>query len=535
MASSGIQARPTVVSPAISPGEQIQAGPGRSIVIGTHESAALLVQQLDLIPDRPGVLGCVLLDGEPQAACGCVLGTVADLSTICRSLGVDHAILSIPRERADAVPGILARLDTLGVCTAKVSPLGEQLDSANASLAVGVARARLDLADLIGREPNEMDAAAVGGLLRGRRVLITGAGGSIGTELSLIAARFEPSRLILVERAENALFEIDRRLGSEHPGVRRRAVLHDVVDEQGTLRLFEASRPEIVFHAAAHKHVPLMEDHPAQAITNNVFGTRSVVEASLAVGARRFVMISTDKAVRPRSVMGATKRLAEVYVRWAHGRSDRERTRCCMVRFGNVLGSACSVLPIWSAQLAEGGPIGVTDPRMTRYFMTINEAASLVIQSALLSGREDPSGPAELFVLDMGEPVRVLDLAQRFIRAHGLEAILPGDASGGSGRVRIVVTGARPGEKLHEQLSYRAEHLQDTGHPGIRAWAGPIPIDFDPEAMIADLDRARGLGRRGDVLECLSRYIPEIGGPQAGRSDSIREAVLPEPAARARA
>jgi len=274
---------------------------------------------------------------------------------------------------------------------------------------------RIDLAALIGRTPHEMDREAVGRVLRGRRVLITGAGGSIGGELARVAAEFEPSLLVLMERAENALFEIDRQMARHFPGVQRKAVLHDVVDAEATLRLCQKITPQVVFHAAAHKHVPLMEDHPAHAVTNNLFGTKSIADAAVAVGAERFVMISSDKAVNPTSVMGATKRLAEMYVRGLGGEianrkspiaNEGQGTRLSMVRFGNVLGSAASVLTIWAQQIAEGGPLTITDPRMTRYFMTIPEAATLVVQSAALE-----AGGVGVFVLDMGEPVRIVELA----------------------------------------------------------------------------------------------------------------------------
>jgi O-antigen biosynthesis protein WbqV len=392
-----------------------------------------------------------------------------------------------------------------------------------------------------------MDRAQVARILTGKRVLITGAGGSIGSELARVAASFDPEQLILMDRSENALFEIDRQMGRKFPRIPRRAMLHDVVDVSGTLARVRDTRPHAVFHAAAHKHVPLMEDHPGHAVSNNLFGTKSIVDAAIDAGAERMVMISTDKAVNPTSVMGATKRLAEVYVRWQGSRSPQ--TELSMVRFGNVLGSACSVLSIWSMQLAEGGPITVTDPRMTRYFMTIPEAATLVIQAAALPTSHTSAAPVH--VLDMGRPIPILDLAIRFINAHSLRARVhaetaadprfvrdrladlarrepdltweeprdtaPPHTPAPRGSIDLVFTGARPGEKIHEELAYAAEKLAPTAHPGISAWAGTgddandaLPEPSSVPRMIDDLDAARHAPDAASVLAALRRHVPEM-------------------------
>ncbi len=407
----------------------------------------------------------------------------------------------------------------------------------------------LDLAALIGRTAHKLDHDTVASVVTGKRVLITGAGGSIGAELARVAAAFGPEQLILMDRSENALFEIDRQLGQRYPGLARRAVMHDVVDADATLRHLVQLRPHVVFHAAAHKHVPLMEDHPAHAVTNNLLGTKAIADAAVAVGCERFVMISSDKAVNPTSVMGATKRLAEVYVRWLAGQPGSRNTRLSMVRFGNVLGSACSVLTIWSAQMADAQPLTVTDPRMTRYFMTIPEAAGLVIQSATMPGpdapapTQAPAGSAPVYVLDMGEPIRILDLAARFARTHGLDprpiglAAAAGtdsveftdaatDTSRGWPTIDIVVTGARPGEKIHEELAYAAELLVPTRFAGINAWQGPAPENPDvappgPGAgpapslsvieMIAELSALRSSPDRSSVLAAIRRHLPTAG------------------------
>ncbi|MEX0876284.1 MAG: polysaccharide biosynthesis protein, partial [Phycisphaerales bacterium] len=271
------------------------------------------------------------------------------------------------------------------------------------------------------------------------------------------------------------------------------------------------------FHAAAHKHVPLMEDHPAHAVTNNLFGTKSIADAAVAVGAERFVLISSDKAVNPVNVMGATKRLAEMYVQSLAAMPGIE-TRLSMVRFGNVLGSACSVLPIWADQIAAGRPLTVTDERMTRYFMTIPEAATLVMQAGAMSGSgfggivAGHSG--EVFVLDMGEPIEIFQLAKRFIRACGYEPTIgrPMGLSAAPNTVPIVLTGARPGEKLYEELSYDAQGLMKTSHPGIYALDEETDIrKTTMNDLIASMDTVRRSQSRKAVLEQIARFIPTMG------------------------
>lgn len=377
----------------------------------------------------------------------------------------------------------------------------------------------IDLAELVGRTPHQIDEPLISGVLRGQTVLVTGAGGSIGSELVRRIASFAPERIVLMERSENALFEIDRHLGEAFPGVERTALLHDVVDEAGTLEHLQRWMPSVVFHAAAHKHVPLMEDHPAHAITNNLFGTKSIADASAAVGAERFVLISTDKAVNPASVMGATKRLAERYVQ---SLGTRVSTKMSMVRFGNVLGSNGSVLTIWADQIARGAPITVTDERMTRFFMTIPEAATLVLQAGAMSGREGRCG--EVFVLDMGEPLSIFSLAKRFVRACGMDPLVTSGTSdipiATEGRTPIIVTGARPGEKLHEQLSYEAEQLRTTAHAGIwRLDHENAPNADALGAMVDDLDAVRNERSRRAVLDAMSRHLPGLlaaaGAPAA--------------------
>ncbi|MDX2115072.1 MAG: polysaccharide biosynthesis protein [Planctomycetota bacterium] len=478
------------------------------LVVGTVSSARSVLAQLSAAGSGPGVAGVILVDAGDRSAQGWqdppLLGSIEDIPDVARQLGVTAALVSIPAAMGGAARNVREALARAGVAERFVPTIGDVLSDSGRRAALGAGA--VDLQELVGRPARRLDEKPVRELIEGRRVLITGAGGSIGSELALRCAAFNPAALHLMERAENPLFEIDRKLAARHPRMERRAVLHDVVDEPGTLRRLMSLRPDVVFHAAAHKHVPMMEDHPGAAVVNNFFGTKSVADAAAAVGVDRFVMISTDKAVNPTSVMGATKRLAEVYVRSLNGPGSG--TRFSLVRFGNVLGSACSVLPIWSAQLAEGGPLTVTRREMTRYFMTIPEAASLVIHAATISQG------GSVFVLDMGEPVRIADLAERFVRAHGLEplwddaeAIDPGQAE----RVRIAVTGIRPGEKLHEELAYAAEELQPTTVDGVRSWFGPQPAAADVARMVADMSSIRGVEAPDVVLAMLRRHVPELG------------------------
>ncbi|MGH7242560.1 MAG: polysaccharide biosynthesis protein [Phycisphaerales bacterium] len=488
-----------------------------AILIGTAQTLSLLVDQLRLVPGAPNAVAFVDVDSREAES----------IEKIARDARAAMAIISLPASMTKQLEAARAAVRTAGLQERIVPPLMEMLEQAPThaptDVPAGADRTfiksgrEIDVTDLIGRTPYGVDRRAVAGVLEGARVLITGAGGSIGSEIARIAATFRPGCLMLMERSENALFEIDRQIARKFPDVQRKALLHDIADGDATMRHLLDLKPDVVFHAAAHKHVPLMEDHPAHALTNNLFGTKSVADAALACGAKRFVLISSDKAVNPTSVMGATKRLAEMYTQGLHrqGRAGTrgtrwETTNFSMVRFGNVLGSACSVLPIWSTQIAEGGPITVTDPRMTRYFMTIHEAAMLVIQSAAI----EPGPDAAVFVLDMGEPVKIMDLAMRFVRAHGFAPVAKGIAGVDEALppMEIAVTGKRPGEKMHEELCYAAEQLLPTPFPGINSWAGELRSDFNLPAMVAELSAARALTEKDAVVRAIRKHVPEMQG-----------------------
>jgi FlaA1/EpsC-like NDP-sugar epimerase len=470
--------------------------PRSAIIIGLPTTCRRLERQLDLLDDRPRILGWIVVPGADEAAADDpVLAGLDELEAVVGRQQPDLALVTLPSFMNAIITTIRTRLRKLRVPDRFMPTLEDQVEGIGPRTYFDI-----DLGQLLDRPARHVDTDAIRQVIRDRRVLITGAGGTIGSAMARIVCRHGARQLIMVERAENALFEIDRQVARLAPELPRAALLHDVVDRAATLAHLQRLRPDVVFHAAAHKHVPMMEDHPAAAVDNNFFGTKSVAEAAAAAGAGRFVLISTDKAVNPRSIMGATKRLAELYVQHLDRRAD---TQFSVVRFGNVLGSTGSVLDIWAREIAEGGPLSVTDPRMTRYFMTIPEAATLVIQSAALLAPGEGSGA--VFLLDMGEPIRVLDLARRFIALHGH----------GPESVRIVFTGARPGEKLHEQLAYDAEAVRPTGHPDIGLWEQPGPTAALIEHMVDELTDRRRNPRPAVVAETVRRLVGQTRRPAA--------------------
>ena len=350
--------------------------------------------------------------------------------------------------------------------------------------------------DLLGRKPVNLDTPELQRFLAGKVVLVTGAGGSIGSEICRQSMKFCPRRLMLVERAENALFEIDRELRQQWVGADVRPCVADVCDVRRIGEIFDAERPDVVFHAAAHKHVPMMELNPGEAVKNNVFGTKIVADAAVAAGCDAFVMVSTDKAVNPTNVMGATKRCAELYVQSL----NQNATRFVAVRFGNVLGSSGSVVPIFKQQIALGGPVTVTHPDMRRYFMTIPEASQLVMQAGAIGKG------GEIFVLDMGEPIRILDLAEELIRRSGLRV---GDD------IVIEFSGIRPGEKLYEELANDNEQTRPTSHAKIRVWELPTASGAQVARMLDLLSDVTDAPRER-VVQALRQVVAEYRPEGAG-------------------
>src|ERR1700733_2267600 len=372
--------------------------------------------------------------------------------------------------------------------------------------------------DLLNRPQVPLDREGMARLIQGRRVIVTGAGGTIGSELARQVAAFGPGTLTLLDNGEYALWQIDLELAETHPQVNRRTLIADIRDEARTRAIFEEHRPELVFHAAALKHVPMVEANPLEGMATNAAGTRHVADAARAVGTLAMVLISTDKAVNPTSGMGASKRLAEMYCQALDiaGRTTQHGMRCITVRFGNVLGSTGSVVPLFQRQLARGGPLTVTHPDMQRYFMTVREAVGLVLQASVLgvNGASLPSGEnGGIFVLDMGDPVKIVDLARQMIRLAGLQP---------EQDIEIRFTGLRPGEKLYEELFHGKEPPIPTGYPGLLMAS---PRTADPAIVARAIEEIGSACRGGQVklaLTLLGRLIPEFEHNVDGSAGEVR-------------
>lgn len=421
-----------------------RAGVGRALIVGAGNMGETILRMVDrrFMGRDYDVVGFVDDDERKQKSSihGVeVLGTLEDIPKLVLSDQVDVIIFAITEPPEGVYSRVLSSCDGLDVRFNTVSLLR---DMSSGEVSVDQMR-KLRVEDLLGRKPVKVDQTRVEESVRDRVVLVTGAGGSIGSELSRQLAGFEPSKLILLDSAESPLFEIDRSLRHQYPDLLIEPVIVDIKHREVVERLFEKEQPEYVYHAAAYKHVPLMESHPDEAVLNNVRGTRILAETARKFKCRRFVMISSDKAVRPTNVMGASKRMCELVVQ----SMNNSETIFTAVRFGNVLGSNGSVIPIFRKQLEEGGPLTITHEDMTRYFMTIPEAVTLVLQCGSMAEAGD------IFVLDMGTPVRIIDLAKNMIRLSGLQENVD---------VSIKVTGLRPGEKMFEELVAYGEELLET-------------------------------------------------------------------------
>jgi len=433
-----------------------------------------------------------------------VLGSTKDVGAIAERKHVHRALITIANASGQQIRAIAEQCRDAELETKIIPGIYEIVgDKVNLSRIREVA-----IEDLLGREPVQLDEEIVGSAIRSRVVLVTGAGGSIGSELCRQVCRFGPERLVLVERYENALFEIHRELAAAFPHVPIDPRVADVCDAVRMEQVMQAAKPELLFHAAAHKHVPMMEWNPGEAVKNNVGGTRIVADLAHRLGVQRFVLISTDKAVNPSSVMGATKRVAEIYLQ---ALSERSSTRFVTVRFGNVLDSAGSVIPIFREQIAKGGPVTVTHPEMQRYFMTIPEASQLVLQAGAMGQG------GEIFILDMGEPVRIVDLARDLIILSGLRP---------EEDIKIEFCGVRPGEKLMEELSTDAEQADKTKHP--KVFIGRVPRQ-EIETVLGGVTTLieRATGTDADLVRAaLGDLVPEYRVARPSRPATRAE---PEP------
>jgi FlaA1/EpsC-like NDP-sugar epimerase len=432
-----------------------------------------------------------------------VLGARKDIPALARRLQVEEMWIAMPSCPGPVVRQTVDLGRSVGLRQIKILPGLDAL--INGELRLGDLR-QVQLEDLLARDKVHIDAQGVAASLQGKRVLVTGAAGSIGSELCRQIARFGPATLVLLDQDETGLFNIENQMAQQAPQLNTRGVVGSICDSVKIERVFQEFRPEIVFHAAAYKHVPLMESHPEEAIRTNVMGTRTVGRAAVRWGTKQFVLISTDKAVNPSSVMGATKRAAEVVIQ---DLNRAEVTQFVAVRFGNVLGSRGSVVPTFQEQIARGGPVTVTDPEMKRYFMTVEEAVMLVLQSAVIGEG------GSVLVLDMGEPVKIVELARHLIRLSGLEP---------DRDIPIVFTGARPGEKLFEDLLTAEEGTSATCHERVFLSRMNTPLNGPAlETCLAQLEQGVLSNSRPDMMVALQTLVPtnQLNKGLAGLAPSL--------------
>jgi FlaA1/EpsC-like NDP-sugar epimerase len=462
------------------------------LVVGAGDAGALVVREMQKNPQlgfHPiGYLDDDVAKQRHQIHGVSVVGRIAELNRALNFRPVDEVIIAIPSAGGNVVRLVADICRQRGIPFRTMPGLFELIGGK-----VSVNRLReVDITDLLRREPARIQDQLVGSALSGKRVLVTGAGGSIGREICRQVARWGPQMLILLGHGENSIFEAMLELREDFPALPLQLVIADIRDNSRIQCVFSDFRPQVVFHAAAHKHVPLMESNIEDAVTNNIIGTRNIVQAANTVSAERLVLISTDKAIRPVNVMGSTKRIAEMVVLDAAHRMGHAYS---VVRFGNVLGSRGSVVPLFKRQIAHGGPVTVTHPDMKRYFMTIPEAVHLVLQAAAMGQG------GEVFMLNMGQQVRILDLAEDLIKLSGLE---PGKD------IEIVFTGIRPGEKLSEDLWGDGMEFNKTTHPEIfRAEAEEAILPDNLDKLIEELHQLARDGETASIIHLLDETIPD--------------------------
>ncbi len=501
------------------------------LLVGAGEGADLFLRALEYGEGRTAfrVIGMLSVrEGQTgrrihgQAILGSITQATAVLTRLRSEGRLPSALVVTQPDLAGApLAALLAQADIEGVPVRRVPRPTALQTAADGGGALELAPVVIE--DLLNRPQVPLDRDGMARLVHGRRVLVTGAGGTIGSELARQVAALGPGSLTLLDNGEYALWQIDQELHEAHPDVPRETVIADIRDDHRIRAVFERVRPELVFHAAALKHVPMVEANPLEGLLTNAVGTRHVAEAARAVGANAMVFISTDKAVNPSSVMGASKRLAEMYCQALDVAARRGAgMRCVTVRFGNVLGSTGSVVPLFRRQLERGGPLTVTHPDMQRYFMTVREAVGLVLQASVV-GMADAALPTGaqggIFVFDMGEPVRIVDLARQMIRLAGLH---PAEGTPEPGSIEIRFTGLRPGEKLFEELFHGSEPPVPTGHPGLLMAA---PRTADPAIVgraIDEIAAACRAGQAGLALMLLGRMIPEFEHNAEGAPGRVR-------------
>lgn len=463
---------------------------GEKIYREVHDNPQLGYLVLGFIDDDP-------LKANRQIHGIPILGSMDNVQSYVKQLGVEELLIAIPSATSEQMRNIVSSCEGSGVPFKTVPGMGELIDGRVTVKAIRDVGFR----DLLGREQVDLDEEGIGEYLKGKRVLITGAGGSIGSELCRQICRFSPESIVLYERAESPLYEIELELKDHFQHVKIVSKLADIMDMIQLENVFEEEKPQVVFHAAAYKHVPMLELNPWEAISNNVMGTRNVVEIAREFKAERFVFVSTDKAVRPANVMGASKRLAEQLVQAQNG-CDTSKTRFITVRFGNVVGSVGSVVPMFKKQIENGGPVKVTHPDITRYFMTIPEASQLILQA----GSMGKGG--EIFILDMGTPIKIIDMARDLIRLSGFEPDVD---------IEIEYIGLRPGEKMYEELITEGEGIVQTSHEKIMVLKG---MECDIEILNGNFDQLMELVVKEDG-EAIRKYIKEILPEYLGTSITV--------------
>lgn len=458
-----------------------------TLIVGAGDAGAIIAREIiNRYHDTKRLIGFIDDDlyKHNQMLLGTkVLGNCLDIKRIVAENKVNEIIIAIPSLGGAQLREIVRTCKQTG-CAVKIVPgIYGLIDSK-----VNVHQLRdVDLEDLLRREPVKLELEQIASYLTGKRVLVTGAGGSIGSEICRQVAKLGPSQIILVGKGENSIYEIDRELRDKYDDLKIEPVIADVRDESRINYIFDNFRPQVVFHAAAHKHVPLMETQPDEAVRNNIFGTKNVAEAACKIDTETFIMISTDKAVNPTSVMGATKRVAELIIQ---SMNDSGRTKFAAVRFGNVLGSRGSVIPLFKKQIAKGGPVTVTHPEMKRYFMTIPEATQLVLQAGSMTKG------GEVFVLDMGKPVKIVDMACDLIELSGFVPHRD---------IELEFTGLRPGEKLFEELLTAEEGTTSTRHEKI--YVANLRV-VDEKKLQLGLQRLSQVTESEDIINVLYGLIP---------------------------
>ena len=461
----------------------------RALIIGAGYTGVMVIRELKRHPEM-GLVPVALLDDDKEKQGSKIMGVKVyggrqNIKEIIRKLDIDEVILAIPSAPQKVQSAILNECKQTK-CKLKILPSIYKLINEE----VSIKHIRdVQIEDLLGREPVTLDLDNICGYISGKVVLVTGGGGSIGSELCRQIAKFNPKQLLILDIYENNAYDLQQELKRHYPMLNQKVLIASVRDMARMESIFSTYRPDVVFHAAAHKHVPLMEENPQEAIKNNVFGTLNVAECADKYGSKRFVLISTDKAVNPTNIMGATKRIAEMIIQ---GMDKVSNTEYVAVRFGNVLGSNGSVIPLFKKQIAEGGPVTVTHPDINRFFMTIPEAVQLVLEAGSMARG------GEIFVLDMGQPVKIADLARDLIRLSGFEPDVD---------IEIKYTGLRPGEKLYEELLMAEEGLTATRHEKIHIGK---PLDIDMGVLRNELERLRFVmtGPTNSIIEYVKKMVP---------------------------